>query len=569
MLYYGFKNYEEFKEMFGVVEHGNGVKSRKNRILLSLIKQRELLHLTASAKEVTFRKDYFDCEHNIGYERWKTRVEYPFGQNLLRCYNMSELRQMCYLIMCQAPFSHSLNLNGVYIASDMYKTDDFMGVCEDGDEKSIRYVNIERGRVFKMKAGRLFRKLIEEYTEFDAILSEQAKIWLCEQFAEEWEAYASQFQPDYDLHVDDKFADIYDSFYLDGCFNSCMVDKGFDNFYSDAVKAKAAYLTKKGCHGESESIVARCVIFTDVHIFDSEKTLRLAERQYSTGCSDKLKRQLIMALINAGEIDGYKRIGADCSDSTGFVDTHGNPLPSTDLWIDCDIDDCDVSYQDSFKYYNVSEGRAYNDSHHSYDHDLATTEGSIYQREWSEYNNDYIDEEDAVYVDTRDDYLLLDQTVTAVVDGNWQRCCEDDCVEIDGDWYYAGRDGEEPGSYGIYLCPECGSYFLLDDGYYSDLTEESYCCESCMESAETAYHEENGEERAEWDGEWYDADDILTAKQWNHWKKCYTDVTISKNSFNDLVDDMEATMVGDVPYIDEVGHDGEPVHLCVSALLVA
>lgn len=28
-----FKNYEEFKVLFGVVEHGNGVKSRKNKIL--------------------------------------------------------------------------------------------------------------------------------------------------------------------------------------------------------------------------------------------------------------------------------------------------------------------------------------------------------------------------------------------------------------------------------------------------------------------------------------------------------------------------------------------------------
>ena len=35
MLYYNFNNYEEFKELFGLVKHGNGVKSRKNKILLS------------------------------------------------------------------------------------------------------------------------------------------------------------------------------------------------------------------------------------------------------------------------------------------------------------------------------------------------------------------------------------------------------------------------------------------------------------------------------------------------------------------------------------------------------
>lgn len=44
MLYYNFNNYEEFKELFGLVKHGNGVKSRKNKILLSFIKNGKLLH---------------------------------------------------------------------------------------------------------------------------------------------------------------------------------------------------------------------------------------------------------------------------------------------------------------------------------------------------------------------------------------------------------------------------------------------------------------------------------------------------------------------------------------------
>ena len=44
MIYYKFKNYEEFKELFGIVKHGNGNKSRKNKILLSFIKNKKLLH---------------------------------------------------------------------------------------------------------------------------------------------------------------------------------------------------------------------------------------------------------------------------------------------------------------------------------------------------------------------------------------------------------------------------------------------------------------------------------------------------------------------------------------------
>lgn len=31
MLYYNFNNYEEFKELFGLVKHGNGVKAERTR----------------------------------------------------------------------------------------------------------------------------------------------------------------------------------------------------------------------------------------------------------------------------------------------------------------------------------------------------------------------------------------------------------------------------------------------------------------------------------------------------------------------------------------------------------
>lgn len=44
MLYYKFQNYEEFKNMFGIIRHGNGVCSRKNKILLAYVKDKRLLH---------------------------------------------------------------------------------------------------------------------------------------------------------------------------------------------------------------------------------------------------------------------------------------------------------------------------------------------------------------------------------------------------------------------------------------------------------------------------------------------------------------------------------------------
>ena len=43
MLYYKFKDYEEFKELFGMVKHENGQENRKNKILLSFLKSKKLL----------------------------------------------------------------------------------------------------------------------------------------------------------------------------------------------------------------------------------------------------------------------------------------------------------------------------------------------------------------------------------------------------------------------------------------------------------------------------------------------------------------------------------------------
>lgn len=46
-----FKNYDEFKQLFGVVKHGNGVVSRKNKILLACLKDRKLFHWWLGFKE--------------------------------------------------------------------------------------------------------------------------------------------------------------------------------------------------------------------------------------------------------------------------------------------------------------------------------------------------------------------------------------------------------------------------------------------------------------------------------------------------------------------------------------
>ena len=43
------------------------------------------------------------------------------------------------------------------LVAGQYRTDESRGICEDGDYGSIRYVNMERSRVFKMKSAKFLR----------------------------------------------------------------------------------------------------------------------------------------------------------------------------------------------------------------------------------------------------------------------------------------------------------------------------------------------------------------------------------------------------------------------------
>ena len=303
MLYItAFKNYTEFQELFGVRQFDNGQKARKNKILLALLKDK------------AFFKDAV-----------KSGNLYPFGIK-----NMTDLRNyLAHRIHVSGAKSkklcHKICLLDRYYYSDKYTLDDMAGVCEDGTPNAVRYVNTENNRPWKMKAGKFYKHLIES-TAFGKKLNQTLVIWLCEEFSRDWTAHVIGRLPKNKLYVNDNFADIYDSERLKGydtnpdAFVSCMTNKGYHNFYKNAVKAKAAYL-----EDETGKIIARCVIFTEV--YDEEGNIwRYAERQYSVDCNDVYKQALVDALIQAGEIDCFKKVGASCHDSSAIVDIHGNSL---------------------------------------------------------------------------------------------------------------------------------------------------------------------------------------------------------------------------------------------------
>ena len=478
MIYFeNFKNSKEFNQIFGITEHSNGVKSRKNKILLECLKNRELHKWWLSTGRVLL------SAHN----------SQPDKYDLLHVVNMDGLKQLAkLLLMIMWAGNAAEDMNRLAFANEFpyvlwsktYRLDAYKGLCTDGDTRAIRYVNTERNnKVFKMKAGKFISKCIEESFLRD-IMPEQMKRWIGEEFAREWQSYAEQHKADskYTLHVDDDFESIYDSSRCVGDFGSCMTDRNRHGFYRDSIGCKAAYLT----NGDGD-IVARCIVYQDVTDGNGNH-YRLAERQYASNQEDVLKQLLVDMLIKAGEIDGYKRVGADCHDNKNFVRNDGTSMRDLNLRIDCNLEPGDtLSYQDSFVYYSIERNVAYNDSGFDYDYELNTTDETIVQSgDYSEYYDCYIGEDDSAYDEYYGDYFYSRDAVDAIYDGKTININRERANEENEIWRWSDEEDafiyydeccyvEKHGDY--FLLNDCvrdinGDYQLSDDCEYSDYLGE-------------------------------------------------------------------------------------------------
>ena len=500
MLYYKFQNYEEFKELFGLNYHSNGTKSRKNKILLAFIKDRKLLH---------------NAVKTGNYE-------------LLHISDMQTLKQVVTgkLIDAAIDLPYCVTLIDKTYGSSKYSTDASNGICEDDDYNSIRYINHENNdRIFKMKCGKFFRTLILD-TPFGQTLPESLINWLCEEFTLEWKAYAVGKIPQNTLFVNDDFERIYSSEHLQGNFGSCMVNRGLHSFYKDSVKAKAAYL-----ENSEGKVIARCIIYTEV-LDQDDKIYRLAERQYATNGNEVYKRALIDALIAAGEIDGYKQITAGCGEPRNFVNVEGNSLFEKKFSIKCNLDYEDyLSYQDSFKWYNICSRIATN--YGEGDYDLATTEGELVDDEYDAYDDFHgyaCYETTLCYRNGHEYYVDVDNLGDFV----WIEC--DQC-------YYHKDDVEE--------CPICGRAFVKSDGSYSEMTEMEYCKDDCADRAEELHRQEFWH-YSEYDAEYYeDEDNITHFNEWHQELGSYVRKTISVDTLRTNLIENDWHRYGD-EYFNEV-----------------
>lgn len=454
MINFPFENYEDFKTIFGKRVHNNGVVTRDNNILLQYYRDKE------------FRRYVRKLEAD-GYVR---------AGELLKIRNMAQLKSaiLPWILRVRPDDDarRTIDFGDDYpnLYNKRFKTDEYKGICMDGtsgitEDGRIRVVFLDdREKVVKIKAGKLFREIMDS-TEFGRMVPEQVKVWLAEQFVEEWKAYSSTKSVNaYELHVDKDFERIYDGECLEGDFHSCMVDEDQYHFYEDAVNASAAYLTN-----QDNMVVARAIIFNKV-VDEDGKVWRLCERQYSTDIDLILQRMLVQKLIAGGHIDGYKQIGAGCSDSQAFVGNDGNSLFHMRFHIVCNLEPGEtLSYQDSFKWYDYKNNTAYNFRPDFSCLDLSTTADTLEDLAYDEYHDCYCNSVTTVYVE----------------EGRSMDCDSDD---LDDFVWVNGMDAycleSETG-----ICPHCGAmlYIHSDEACYSDLLDQTFCCDDCRTAAEDEY----------------------------------------------------------------------------------
>jgi hypothetical protein len=488
---YPIKNYEDFKELF-VREDGR----RKNAVLLAWYKSRPMMSWIR--------------------EKMKDAGQYD-ARALAKGFKIPDMSYLkdyvMWLIRGHIDYSKSESMSdSIWIpdwgwyASDMYRTDR-NGLCFDRDYRSHRYVRKDNGRDFKMKMGRLFNHCID-CTTIANVLPREVRLWICEEVQRDWEMYTRAAMPPVDdckLVVDDDFSRIYNGRYLVGDFGSCMTNRGHHYFYEESVKAKAARIER-----EDGMILARCVIFTEVKDEDTGEVFRLAERQYSSNGQDIYKQDLVRLLINGGHIDGYKKIGAGCGEADAFLDLNGNSMSGRRLSIECTASgDSTISYQDSFKWYDMRDGRAYNYDASGCEYYLDTTD-------------EYLD--GGVYDEYHDRYTHND--LEEVYYGRWMMC---DAEELD-DFRYIEGEGYIHVDYCSY-CEQCEEYFRDGCGCYSEITGDCYCCESCRDDAEQEYKEENWH-YSKYDDEWFEDEDDVT----EFIDECGDKVSISVDSVDRLLD---------------------------------
>lgn len=465
-----FKDLESFKWAFGLEECGR----RKNRIFLQAYK-----HALKTGRGAQFREEL----SYISIAMLKRRIQQDMIDSGRK----------------------ELSLAGVTFASDKFSIDDRMGLCDDLDETAIRYVN-EAGRVYKMKAGKFARAILNE----NGMIEKWGEVicnTLIEDFTTSWKSVASNMN--LELVVDDDFSTIYSSEYYasDETMGSCMTDENQEEFYEDVDASAASIRNKDG------EIIARCIVFNDVYDETLDKSIRVAERQYAIGGEARYKSRLVSMLIDAGYIDAYKSFNAGAGDSDAFLANDGSCMKHHKLSIKCTVGHGDtLSYQDSFKWYNESISTAYNYAASGADGCLSSTD-STYEsvgRNFDELNDEYTNDDLITVGRWSSWHGVYDEVETSETYAEWNMSWVEPLgMYVDEAYYSEIMDEDLPLDQYEEIEQEWKEHNWCYDTYNNEWVEETTSCYIWNSSSEdydivdveTSYAEQNFEL---YEGDYYD-----------------------------------------------------------------
>jgi len=271
------------------------------------------------------------------------------------------------------------------ICTDFYGCDNNNGRCTDGDVGAVRYIKVEDGKTYKMKIGKWMNGILtKEYADVINAVGNPLINYFLETVITRWKATGFSGER-YELQTEKEgltFEHIYSTDTCVSKLGSCMMDDCQFEFYDNSVNAQPVALYDK----QIRKFVCRAVIFNDVKDANG-KTYRYLERQY--GQTDLLKQVLIDACYKANLIDIHKSAMAGYSDVTEVYDRDNKKIESF-LQIDIHLEPNDVlSFQDTFRYYDIDKKKGYNIHEDGADHRLDVTDCRFYAGEWDEYNQEY------------------------------------------------------------------------------------------------------------------------------------------------------------------------------------
>lgn len=184
-----------------------------------------------------------------------------------------------------------------------------------------------------------------------------------------------------------------------------------------------------------------------------------------------------------------------------FIDPSGNEVEKN-FTIHTDTEHSEYPYIDTFQYGDDGSLNNYGSGDYTYNNTDGTRDGEQDEHEgqvYDEVNGEYIDEEDAIYIENGErryhGYCHVDNCVN--VGDYWYH--EDDCniVEVGNTWYEKGSSDicEIDGDYHLVddctYCERDSCYYLSDDCVFCEDDEEDVLREDAVEIENKWYHKDS------------------------------------------------------------------------------